>query len=235
MLIDLHAKSHHSSDVGLTVDEVLDRAVAAKLDGVAFCESLSSARCHEAIQAGSRRNLPVFVGIEIPTDKGLLMGFMPEIGSFYLEEEWRQLTALVTPAAETISAFFDERGGAVIAARPYDLDMPYNMGDRLFGLDRLHGVEVFNSRVGQIQTDFALEAARSAGLPTTGGSDPRDDADAVGALATFFPEEIDSQSALVDALREGACWGAQLGDVDRKASSRSKKSRSRKSRSRRRR
>ncbi len=212
MLIDIHAKSSHSDDVTLSVEDVLKQAKEAGLHGVAFTEALSSSNCQAAIDAGKAHGIAVFIGVEIPTDKGIVLGYLPEIDSYYLNEEWRELTEYTTPAIEDVIAEFNERGGAVIAARPYDLNIPFNMGDMLFRIDDLAGVEVFNPNCGELQNDFALEAARFLGLPTAGGSDPRDGAKGMGKFATLFLEDLETQSDFVEALRARAFWAIQIGE-----------------------
>jgi predicted metal-dependent phosphoesterase TrpH len=225
MLVDMHAKTSVSKDVSVSLEDVLQNAADAGLEGVAFCEHLSTFLCEDAIEMGRSMDITVFIGIEIPTDKGLLLGFTPDVDDFYLAEEWRRLTDATTPPAEAVFDLFDERDGAVIAARPYDLEIPFNMGDHIFTLDKLNGVEAFNSRVGQIQRDFALEAASFMGVSTTGGSDPTDSVEPVGQYATFFEDELTTQRDLVDALRESDYHAVQIGEPKTKRSSRSRASR----------
>lgn len=225
MLIDLHAKTSLSKGVNAPLSDVLHRAKRAGLDGVAFCEHLSTFLCEDAIEMGRTLDITVFIGVEIPTDKGLLLGFVPEIDSFYLAEEWRRLTDTTTPPAEAVFELFDERDGVLIAARPYDLDIPFNMGDHIFSMDKLVGVEAFNSRVGQIQQDFALEAASFMRVSTTGGSDPSSSADAVGSYATFFDRELSLQRDLVHALKHGRYHAVKIGEPNTPRSSRSRPSR----------
>lgn len=226
MLIDLHAKTNLSDGVSLTSRQVLQQAEKAGLNGVAICETLATARCPEILELADAEfgDLQVFVGVEIPTERGILLGFVPKIDEFYLNEEWAWLTHRTTPSAAAVIDLFDSNEGIVIAARPYDLEIPFNMGDYIFEFDRLGAVEVFNPRVGQIQNNFALEAATFMGLGTTGGSDPSDDVSAVGQYATFFEDDISSQRLFVDALRESEYWAVQLGDAsDQQRSSRKRK------------
>ncbi len=214
MLIDLHAKTLISDNVTLTADQVLRRAKAAGLDGVAICETMETARCPEVLDLARSDypDLTVFVGVEIPTDRGILLGFAPRIDDFYLNEEWAWLSHRTTPSASSVVEVFHEQGGVVLAARPYDLEIPFNMGDYIFEIDGLDGVEVFNSQVDTIQHNFALEAATFMGLNTFGGSDPRKDAAVIGQFATFFEENIDSQKRLVDTMRDAEYWAVRLDD-----------------------
>ena len=230
MLIDLHAKSNYSPSVNLSPRQVLQQASDAGLDGIAFCETLSSSRCKEILDLAARDfpDLKVFIGVEIPTDRGIFLGFVPEINSFYTAEEWRWLTHKTTPSADAVIELFEEHNGFVIAARPYDLEIPFNMGDFIFTFDRLGAVEVFNPRVGQLQNNFALEAATFMGLNTVGGSDPKDDPSVIGQYATFFEEDIQTQRQFVEELRESEYWAVQIGSPGTQKSSR-KASKSRRS------
>lgn len=221
MLIDIHAKSSISPEITLSPGEVARRASEAGLDGLAFCERLSTSRCNEAIEACRQEGIHCFIGVEIPTDKGILLAFAPEVDEFYFAEEWRQLTELTTPPASEIIALFNRIGGAVIASRPYDLEIPHNMGDLIFTLDGIHGVEVFNGRVGRLQSDFALEAASFMNVPTCGGSDANGSHEHVGSFATFFAKDLTSQSEFVEALNNSEFWAVQLGEAKRERSSRS--------------
>lgn len=226
MLLDLHAKTYASKGVDISPRQLLTRAQNAGLDGVAVCETLRTARCPEILELAEAEfsDLSVFVGVEIPTDRGIVLGFVPYIDDFFLNEEWAWLTHSTTPAASAVVDVFDEQNGVVIAARPYDLEIPFNMGDYVFEIDRIGGVEVFNPKVGRIQQNFALEAATFMDLGTTGGSDPTDDPSVIGQYATFFEEDLGSQRLFVDAMRESEFWAVEIGDPEGKGrTSRSRK------------
>jgi predicted metal-dependent phosphoesterase TrpH len=210
MLIDLHAKSSLSDDVSVSPRAVLERAADRGLDAVAFCETLSTTYAERVAQLGDDYDLDVFIGVEIPTDTGMLLGFAPEIDDFYRGEYWRRYTDMTTPSAESVIELFHERGGAVVSARPYDHSAQFVMGDHIFEYPGLDAVEVVNPRVDQVHNDFAVEAATYLGTPTVGGSDPRDSIDAVGTSATFFAEDVSKQSDFVEALREGQYWAVEL-------------------------
>lgn len=213
MLIDLHAKTHFSEDVTVTPRQLLQRARDAGLDGIAVCDTLSTARSRDILELAETdfEDLNVFVGVEIPTDRGVLVGFAPRIDEFYFNEEWGWLAHRTTPAAEAVLELFDEVNGVTIAARPYDQDIEHKMGDYIFQLDRLGAVEVYSPRVGRTQNNFALEAAAFMEVGTTGGSDPHGDASSIGRYATFFEEDVPSQRLLVDALRESEYWAVEVG------------------------
>jgi predicted metal-dependent phosphoesterase TrpH len=212
MLVDLHAKSSLSDDVDVSPDQVLKTANDAGLDGVAFCDTQSTAYAERLVEAGDNHDINVFIGVEIKTDTGRLLGFAPKIDDFYLDEEWRRYTDYVLPTPDAVCNMFDERGGAVIAARPYDRSVDFTMGDHIFELDGLTGVEVLNSRLDQSQNNFAVEAATYMGIPTVGGSDAPNLDGSVGRYATYFDQTFSSQSEFVEILRSTDYWATELTD-----------------------
>ncbi|MFW6057396.1 MAG: PHP domain-containing protein [Persicimonas sp.] len=191
------------------------------LDGVAFCETRSSSLCIDAIELGRTHDIEVFIGVEIPTDHGIKLGFVPEVDDFYLGEEWRSVADVKAPPAEAVLELFEGRGGAIIASRPYDLSIPFNMGDRIFTFDKLSAVEAFSSRVDRAQQNFAMEAAKFMDVPSVGGSDPTASLDAVGRYATYFDGDLNSQSDFVEALLEAEYWAVEIGESSRKNTRRS--------------
>lgn len=210
MLVDLHAKSSLSDDVDASPKQVLASASANGLDAVAFCDTESTAYANQLVELGDDYDLDVFIGVEIQTDTGRLLGFAPRIDDFYLDEEWRRYTDYVLPTPEAICNLFEERDGAVIAARPYDRSLDFTMGDHIFELDGLTGVEVLNSRLDQSQNNFAVEAATYMGIPTVGGSDATRADDSIGRYATYFDQPISSQSEFVQILRSTDYWATEL-------------------------
>lgn len=212
MLVDIHGKSALSPDVSLSLEDVLMTAKSAGIEAVAFCERLSTNLCEDAIELGRKHDITVFIGVEIPTDRGLILGFVPEIDGFYLGEEWRRLADVTAPPAEAVLDLFDSRGGVCIAARPYDLEIPFNMGDHIFTFDKLSAVEVFSSRVGEVQQNFAMEAASFMELSSVGGSDATDSLADVGKYATFFENDLSTQRDFVEALKNAEYWAVKLED-----------------------
>jgi len=212
MLVDIHAKSSLSEDVDLSIRDVFEAATDHGLDALAFCERRSTAYCREVLERAEAFDLAVFIGVEIPTDTGILLGFAPEIDDFYLTEQWRRYTDLMLPTPEAVVQLFEEVDGAVVAARPYDRDPDFVMGDHIFELDGIDAVEVVNSRVEQVHNNFAVEAATYLGLPTVGGSDPSDSDDAVGDFATFFRTAPSTQAEFVETLRDEDFWAVELDD-----------------------
>lgn len=211
MLVDLHLKTSRSAGVTFSAQEVVQKAKSVGLDAVAFCDTLATSHAQELLNVCNAEGMTGFVGVEIPTTEGVLLCFAPTIDEFYASEEWRRLTELATPAASLVVDLFAERGGVVFASRPYDLDVAHNMGDLIFKIKGLHGVEVFNSRVRPIQADFAIEAADAMNLPTAGGTALRDSLSEVGMFATLFTSAFKTQADFVEAIKGGEFYGVAIG------------------------
>ena len=145
MLIDLHAKLSST----LSFDQIRAHSQSVGLDAIALVDRFDATTYKMARDAAQGSDLNVFFGLEIPTAHGLLLAFVPDLEAVLTHESWETLTAFVPPEANEMIEFITKtHKGAVVASRPYDLEMPYNMGDMIFTFSGLHGVEVFNSRVG---------------------------------------------------------------------------------------
>ena len=215
MLIDLHAHSHLSKDCTLDPRAVLERAAVFGLDGVAFTETNTQDGCDELFEIGARSKVKVFVGLELVTDKGQYLCFFPkpelvpepvQLWGSNRERPWS--------AAECLPKV-KQLGAVIVAARPYDRDVPGSPGDFIRSLDVLSAVEGYNARVRQTSNDLAVETAAALKLPCTGGSDARGSLDEVGRGATFFKRPIATQAELVAELQRGEFWPVMAGELPR--------------------
>ncbi len=206
----MHVKTSASEGVSLGLDEVIKAAKGANLDGIAICDTLSSAGAKDAVKKIKAAGLTPFVGVEIHTTSGVLLCFPPKVDDFLTKEKWSELTEFTKPDASDVIELVEGLSGAVIASRTYDGGITPSMGDSIFEIEGLSAVEVFNSNVTDIQADFSIEAATVLGLKTIGGSDSSK-ADIVGKYATLFKEDIKTQSGLVKAIKEGEFWAVQVG------------------------
>jgi predicted metal-dependent phosphoesterase TrpH len=213
MLIDLHAHSHLSKGCALDPRAVLERAARLGLDGVAFTETNTQDGCEELLELGARSQLKVFVGLELMTDRGQYLCFFPrpeqapepvQMWGSNREKPWSAAEAL--PRMKSL-------GAAIVAARPYDRDLPHPAMDYVRSLNVLCAVEGYNARVKQSANDMAVEVAEALALPCTGGSDARQSLDEVGRGATFFKQPVGTQQQLVSALLAGQFWPAMVGEL----------------------
>lgn len=215
MLIDLHAHSYLSKGCDLDPRSVLEKAAQFGLDGVAFTETNTLDGCDELFEIGARHKVKVFVGLELNTDKGQYLCFFPkpelapepvQMWGSNREKPWSAAECL--PKVKSL-------GAAILAARPYDRDFPNPAMDFIRSLNVLSGVEGYNAKVKQTANDLAVDAAEALKLPCTGGSDARAMLDEVGAGATMFKREIQTQAQLVQELLKGEFWPVMAGELPR--------------------
>ncbi len=210
MLIDIHVHSEHTEGVEVSARKTLEAARDAGLDGVCFTDRSSTSHAVELIRLGAEIGVEVFIGVELVTDHGVMLGFAPKIGSFYLREKWRALEKSGTASAQQMVALFEQVGGVVVSAYPYDMSIPWAAGDRIFAIKGLAAVEAYVPRLSKLRNGLAVEAALAMGCSTVAGSDFRGDLSTLGHAATVFPVRISSQAEFVEALR-GDCWAALFG------------------------
>lgn len=210
MLVDIHAHSERTPGVAFSAQAVLKKARQTGLDAVCFTDREATAHAADLIRLGAQEGVEVFVGLELSTDHGVLLGFAPKIDAFYLREQWRSLLSTGTPSAQAVIDLFEQIGGAVLAAYPYDMEIPWASGDRLFALKGLHGLECYVPRLPMMRNAMAIEAAQALNLPMAGGSDVKDRLDVVGQSATLLTTTVSNQQELVDALRNGSYWATAV-------------------------
>ena len=184
--LDLHIHSERSPDGRMTLSEIVERAKAAGLDGVAVCD-------HDAVLENPPE-FPDFLlipGVEVSTEQGHLLGlFVREpIG-----------TKDFAAAAEAIHA----QGGLAVLAHPFEHSRD---AQRLLPLlPLLDGVEVWNSRADRKIRDANARAAAFAaehGLRPFAGSDahvPRE----IGHGVTAVEAAARTLPAVREALLSGA-------------------------------
>jgi predicted metal-dependent phosphoesterase TrpH len=215
MLIDLHVHSHLSMGCPLNPRAVLERAASHGLDGVAFTETNSQDGCEELLALDGRGGLRVFVGLELLTDRGQYLCFFPkpelapepvQLWGSNREKPWSAAECL--PRLESL-------GAVVVAARPYDRDLPNPALDYVLAAPGLVAVEGYNARVRQTANDLAVEAAEKLKLPSVGGSDARLTLDEVGRGATFFKRPLGSQAELLTELQGRNYWPVMVGELPR--------------------
>lgn len=213
MLIDLHVHSWLSRDCQLDPKQVLARAESHGLDGVAFTETNTQDGCDELLDLAKTTKLKIFVGLELATDKGQYLCFLPEplkapepaqLWGSNREKPWN---------AEECLAKFKSLGAAIVAARPYDRDTPHSGGDYVKTLKCLSAVEVYNPHVRPGSNEQAIEAAIALKLPGVAGSDARASLDEIGYAATLFKTPVKTQGELVKAILDGQLWPVQMGDL----------------------
>lgn len=202
VLIDLHTHTMPwSLDSGLRVEALLQRAKTAGLDGVCLTEHNATWAPAQAVRLSKEWGLAVFRGMEVSTELGHVLVF----GLDHFRTEMMRLERLRDIVAES--------GSAMVLAHPHrEPGLPVPLADLA---DWLHGVEVLNGSDANAANGYLAGLAAHAGLPGTGGSDAHS-VGPIGTCATRFHAPLETDEALVQALREGRCEAVRLPTGHRK-------------------
>jgi predicted metal-dependent phosphoesterase TrpH len=196
MLIDLHTHSRpYSGDSALTAEELVERAAAAGLDGIALTEHDVIRPAEEVRTLSERFGILVLRGMEITTDIGHVLAF----GLPCYSPALRSIEALRREA--------DATGAVIFLAHPYrgwNRPVPW---ERLPEL--VHGVEALNGQEHATRNDRALTLAEDFGLPGIGGSDTHF-LPGLAVCCTRLPCRPADEADLAAILRAGQHEAVQL-------------------------
>lgn len=212
MLVDLHVHSNLTPGCRLDPTLALEKAEAVGLDGICFTDRNTFKAAAAAHELRKTTDLAVFAGAEIATDHGLYLVFFanPEA-----QPEPAELFGAPTAAglwsARHVVDTVRARGGAVIAAHPYDRNVERPAGDYVFTLRGLTAIEGYAGTRKSNVNELAIEAADHLSLPVVGGSGALDGYDQVGTAATLFRDPVRTEAELVAALRGGSVWAVAIG------------------------
>jgi hypothetical protein len=201
MIIDLHVHTVFSGDALMSPEDLIERALALGLDGVAVTEHDSYAASEATAELAEGSGLVVFRGIEVTTDIGHILVYGVE------DDEWQTLRGS-PPQSIPAQAFIEyvvERGGIAIPAHPFRETSP-SVGERVTSLVGITAVEGFNGQCFSDENVRAVEVAKQYGLNIIGGSG----AHTLGELArcvTRFDHRFESLSELVAKLKAGRFRG----------------------------
>ncbi len=187
--IDLHVHSAHSPDARDTPAQLVARARALGLDGLALTDHNSVAGLAEAEDAA--RAAPgfwVLPGVEVSTIEGHLLA----LGV-------RTAPASARPLAETID-WVRAQGGEPVLAHPFR--WIHGVGGAVARTARVAAIETVNGHTGARRNERAGRLAAERGVGTTGGSDAHRSAE-VGRALTIFPPGVGGTDDLLEALRRG--------------------------------
>ena len=206
MRLDLHVHTvRGSSDSALGLDELIDQAQRAGLDGVGITEHNSYWHDPAWDERAARAGLAIFHGIEVSTDCGHILAFGIEgyVSGIHKAAVLREVA--------------DHCGAILIAAHPFR--RVFERGPHIHNLLKLQNptvaeaaahpvfrlvdaIEVANGGTLEEENEFAVEVARYLGLPVTGGSDSHS-ANSLGHKATLFDDPIRSMRDLIAAIKGG--------------------------------
>ncbi len=209
MLIDLHVHTAYSEDFTFTLEEAVDKCRRNGIDAILLAECDVVPPLDEVAALSEAKGFPIFVGMDIDADDGRVI-VVPS------DPRDERFTAQAwcgdddRPTVQRVIEVMQDLDGVVLAAHPYlDDGGPY-LGDRLYKINGISGVEVACGVRRRLSNDLALEAAAGMGLPTLGGSDTGPEGQRHGHYATLFANEISSQEQLVEALQGGTYWAVEI-------------------------
>jgi len=198
MKIDLHNHAF-TFESASEPEEVIERAIGAGLDGVAFTEhnSYSASDRVEALRERYSGRIRIFRGAEYDAAEGHVLLFGLRDNSF--------LDKGMYAPVEELMKLMAPRGVVAVVAHPF-------RGWSAFKADlsKVRGIsalEAYNGNNSDEENQKACDAALSLGLPSTGGSDSHSSAD-VGRCHTEFLDDVPEDS-LADALRAGRYRGVR--------------------------
>lgn len=212
LLIDMHCHTGWGSGDSHTDPNVLiEQAKAYGLSGLCITEHNQVWQQKRIERLADRHDFLVIGGMEVDTsDYGHVLVFGVH--------EPRRFQRF--PTVAELRSIVDDAGGAMVLAHPFRKrekppDCDFRSGRSLEMLEQaltfhvfdfVDAVEVHNGLAGDVEKAFAGAVARARELPTTGGSDTHRHPE-VGATFTVFPDSVQSERALVDAIKEGRMHG----------------------------
>ena len=192
-----------SDDSFMNVDEAVQGAKAAGLDGICLTDHDAFWDSQQTRELSRRHNLLVLPGSEINTDAGHVLAFGLRRYEFGMHKpEFLRACAVrdggVLVAAHPYRRRFLEDPGSDPAARAGMLERA--AADPFFGL--CAALESLNGRGSPQQNRFSADLGAALSLPATAGSDAHRVAQ-LGAAATEFHGKIENLSDLIRLLKSG--------------------------------
>jgi predicted metal-dependent phosphoesterase TrpH len=205
LLIDLHTHSYPMSDDSfMSVDELIESARAAGLDGICLTDHDAFWADDRVRELSRRHDFLVLPGSEINTDAGHVLAFGLRRYEFGMHKP------------EFLKACADRDGGVLIAAHPYrrrfledpgrDPDARAGMleravADPFFGL--CDAVETLNGRGTAEQNRYSADLCEALSLPSVAGSDAHRTKQ-MGTAATEFQGRVECLTDLLRLLKSGS-------------------------------
>ncbi len=199
-VIDMHLHTSPASPCASdSVDAMIEEAKRIGLNGICLSDHNYVWPADEVQALGEKHDFLVLRANEIITEQGdmLVFGFDEDIKGIIKLADLKERVAAV--------------GGFIVAAHPFRGFLAFGADDVGLTIEKamdreafkwVDGVETRNGKVTDTENELAVKVADGLGLPSTGGSDAHDIFN-VGTYATVFEQEIDSEQALLAALKQG--------------------------------
>ena len=214
MIIDVFTYSNASPEAAFSVEELIDAAKKAGLDGICVTDKNISSHAKNLLAAGKNAGFFVGVGVEIETSAGRVTAFPKSLDADFVAESWKNLGE--NPAPESVLDFFHSRGGIVVARDVFChgnglKDRVHSVKDsRGKGFDVVDTIAAYRRR---IDNELSIEAQNVLGVSACAGSGVSNEIQAIGSCATLFVKKIRSQGDFVDAMKGDKHWACTLRDV----------------------
>ncbi len=201
--IDLHVHSSNSGDNDADLEEIVERAVAIGLDGIAVTEHYFYAASEpvERLCEKYGRAILLFRGVEFSAAEGHCLVFGADTDGLGIRN---------APVRDVVRAV-NEAGGVVIPSHPYR--SVNSLGDLVLDLAGIGGLEGHNGANMHAMNVRAVAAAERRQLPFTGGSDAHAPSE-VGSCYTEFDEAVTPETFL-SLLRSGRYRGVDTRKISR--------------------
>ncbi len=203
-----------SDDSFANVDELIEGAKAAGLDGICLTDHDAFWTDERVWELSQRHEFLVLPGSEINTDAGHVLAFGLHRYEFGMHKP------------EYLRACADREGGVLIAAHPYRrrfLEDPGRdpearagmleraVADPFFGL--CEAGEALNGRGSAEQNRYSADLCDALALPSVGGSDAHR-APQIGTAATEFLGRVEGLQDLLRLVKDGRCRPVDLRNAD---------------------
>jgi len=197
MKLDLHIHTHYSSDGHMDVKDIVQRAKALGLNGLAVTD-------HNSMGAVAKfgdfkdSGLLLVPGMEVSSDSGHILAY-----------------GIKTPIPRDLTiedtiARIKAAGGVAVASHPYR--KVTGLGEDNIIRGRFRHIEGINGRTRPAGNRKAVVLAKRIGANITGGSDAHD-LEEIGSAFTIVPDNVSSVDELLEAIFKGItdAAGAQPG------------------------
>jgi predicted metal-dependent phosphoesterase TrpH len=201
MWIDTHCHTKHSYDNWLEPLDLIRRAKALGLDGIAITEHYSYEASAPVEAIARDEGFLLLRGVEITTDRGHLLAYGVEDDGWntWGRDNWLPLPEVIERIVEL--------GGICVPAHPFREFGVCSLMEGLLDLIGIAAVETHNGNNHDHDNELALRAAQHMALPGLGGSDCHKVA-ATGRCATEFLQPVSDMASFISAIRAGACRGS---------------------------
>ncbi|MFN8532590.1 MAG: PHP domain-containing protein [Dehalococcoidia bacterium] len=205
MRIDLHVHTvRGSSDSALGLEELIEQARLAGLNGVGITEHNNYWHDPQWDEIAARAGVTIFHGIEVSTDCGHILaygieGYVSGIHKAAVLREVADRSGAVLISAHPFRRIFDKGPHIQNLLKLQFPTVKEAAAHPIFQL--VDAIEVANGGTLEEENEFAVDVARYLGLPVTGGSDSHS-SNSLGHKATLFDHPIRSMGDLTSAIKD---------------------------------